>query len=66
MQEQLKSCPFCGSNEIVLSNWGLYRCWCTNCLAKSSDNIRTKDAVEAWNRRYEQHEEIDFDYGAED
>ena len=47
----LKPCPYCGSKDIVLSNWGMYRCWCTSCGAKTSDCIRRKDAIEAWNRR---------------
>lgn len=51
MSNELKPCPFCGSGDIVLSNWGLYRCWCTKCLAKTADEIRAKDAVDAWNRR---------------
>lgn len=53
-RQELKPCPFCGSTEIVLSNWGLYRCWCTNCLAKTDDEILEKDAIKAWNRRAEE------------
>ena len=48
---ELKRCPFCGGNNIMVSNWGLWRCWCMDCLAKSADEIRKKDAIEAWNRR---------------
>lgn len=51
MDTKLKPCPFCGSNEIRLTNWGLYRCWCVKCLAQASDEISKKNAVEAWNRR---------------
>ena len=49
----LKPCPFCGSEQIILSNWGMFRCWCSECLAKTTDCIRAKDAIAAWNRRAE-------------
>lgn len=49
----LKPCPFCGSKNIRVTNWGMYRCWCADCLAKTADEIREKDAKEAWNRRAE-------------
>ena len=39
---ELKRCPFCGGNNIMVSNWGLWRCWCMDCLAKSADEIRKK------------------------
>lgn len=48
---ELKPCPFCGSTEIVLSNWGMFRCWCTKCRAKTDDMLLEIDAVLAWNRR---------------
>lgn len=48
---ELKPCPFCGSADVVLSNWGLFRCWCTNCLAKTADTLSRKEAIQAWNRR---------------
>lgn len=50
---ELKPCPFCGSKNVVVSNWGLWRCWCQECLAKTSDEIKRADAIEAWNRRAE-------------
>lgn len=52
-RQKLKPCPFCGGDKIRLTNWGLYRCWCANCLAQAADEISEKDAVEAWNRRVE-------------
>lgn len=51
MAEKLKPCPFCGSKNILLTNWGLWRCWCKDCLAKTSDELKKIDAIEAWNRR---------------
>ena len=52
-RQKLKPCPFCGGDKIRLTNWGLYRCWCANCLAQAADEISKKDAVEAWNKRVE-------------
>lgn len=48
---ELKPCPFCGSKNIRLTNWGLYRCWCSDCLAQAADSISKKEAIKAWNRR---------------
>lgn len=53
MHEELKPCPFCGGENIIVSNWGMWRCWCRDCGAKSNDEIYRKDAVNAWNRRTE-------------
>lgn len=29
----------------------MWRCWCPECLAKTADMLRERDAIEAWNRR---------------
>lgn len=50
-QEILLPCPFCGSRKIILSNWGMWRCWCSECLGKGDDELRRHDAVRDWNRR---------------
>ena len=50
-QEILLPCPFCGSRKIILSNWGMWRCWCSECLGKGDDELRRRDAVRDWNRR---------------
>lgn len=44
-------CPFCGSHKIRTSNWGMWRCWCTECLCKSDDELRERDAIKKWNTR---------------
>lgn len=44
-------CPFCGSEKVVLSNWGMWRCWCSECLGKSEDELRQHDAIKHWNAR---------------
>lgn len=42
-------CPFCGSENIVISNWGLWRGWCQECLGKSDDQLSQADAIRKWN-----------------
>lgn len=44
-------CPFCGSENIVISNWGLWRVWCQVCLGKSDDQLSQADAIRKWNTR---------------
>lgn len=48
---ELKPCPFCGNQKIMLTNCGLWACWCTKCLANGGYDIFKKDAIEKWNRR---------------
>lgn len=45
------ACPFCGSANIRTSNWGMWRCWCSECRAKSDDHLRERDAIKQWNTR---------------
>lgn len=47
----LKPCPFCGNQEIRVTSWGLWHCWCPICLSKTADCVLKKNAIEAWNRR---------------
>lgn len=44
-------CPFCGSENTVISNWGLWRVWCQECLGKSDDQLSQADAIKKWNTR---------------
>ena len=44
-------CPFCGNKNILISNWGMWRCWCPECLGKSDDSLRERDAIKHWNTR---------------
>ena len=44
-------CPFCGNKNILISNWGMWRCWCPECLGKSDDSLRERDAIKRWNTR---------------
>ena len=45
-------CPFCGNTNIRTSNWGMWRCWCPKCMAKSDDCLRERDAIRQWNVRH--------------
>lgn len=47
----LLPCPHCGSNNIILSNWGMFRCWCPDCHAKGEDCLSPIDAAKQWNHR---------------
>lgn len=44
-------CPFCGNKNIRISNWGMWRCWCPECLGKSEDSLRERDTIKHWNTR---------------
>lgn len=44
-------CPLCGNTNIITSNWGMWRCWCPECRAKSDDCLRERDAIKQWNTR---------------
>ena len=44
-------CPFCGNKNILISNWGMWRCWCPECLGKSDDSLRERNAIKHWNTR---------------
>lgn len=44
-------CPFCGSQKIIMSNWGMWRCWCYNCKSKADDTLSERDALKSWNTR---------------
>ena len=44
-------CPFCGNDKNIISNWGMFRCWCPNCLAKAEDSLTRNNAIKSWNTR---------------
>lgn len=44
-------CPFCGNENNIISNWGMFRVWCPHCKAKSEDTLTTRDALKSWNAR---------------
>ncbi|MFR8012073.1 MAG: Lar family restriction alleviation protein [Clostridia bacterium] len=44
-------CPFCGSKKIIRSNWGMWRCWCSDCKSAAGDALSARDALKNWNTR---------------
>lgn len=44
-------CPFCGNENNIISNWGMFRIWCPHCKAKSEDTLTTRDALRTHNAR---------------
>lgn len=55
MENKLKSCPFCKSNNVSPNDF-LYaiRLWsvhCLSCGAQGPDGHTKQEAIEAWNRR---------------
>ena len=44
-------CPFCGNENNIISNWGMFRVWCPHCKAKSEDTLTMRDALKSWNAR---------------
>ena len=52
---ELKPCPFCSGEGIVISraHHNDLRCFvpCRSCMAETKLFYKTGDAIEAWNRR---------------
>ena len=54
MTEQLKPCPFCGSNNCVIGKWHPTDCYCVECQdcgAMSTECINKQYVIKAWNNR---------------
>lgn len=51
MTENLKSCPFCGSEAKCIEFYGLYHVICCNCHIAGKDCPTRESAVSAWNAR---------------
>ncbi|MBX2848915.1 MAG: Lar family restriction alleviation protein [Acidiferrobacterales bacterium] len=50
----LKPCPFCGSDNVMVDNIVLNDCFtafCGDCISKSTNFPDFNDAVDAWNNR---------------
>lgn len=68
---ELKPCPFCGGKPYhYFFNDGFFnyaRVECKKCGVMLTQVRRIgTEAIEAWNRRYAEPKEIEFDYEAED
>lgn len=55
MTDKLKPCPFCGSENVHLSNWSDQAyVYCADCLVKTEVYLHgncAEKAIEVWNRR---------------
>lgn len=52
MNQELKPCPFCGSNHILFREQvGAYEIYCPECDASAGIRKTFEDAAEAWNNR---------------
>ena len=66
---ELKPCPFCGGEAFIYysgspSNGSFAEVICRECKCQTL-RLRGDKAIEAWNRRHEPSQELEFDYGAE-
>ena len=52
MSTKLKSCPFCGSEEIMIAKLRTYHyVYCEHCHTSTHEMSLDKDVVERWNTR---------------
>ena len=57
MPAKLKPCPFCGSEEIYISqrtdiyHKPTYAVWCGGCGVRTEDYTRKQYVIRVWNRR---------------
>lgn len=51
MSEELKLCPFCGSDDVELIEGNLRYVTCNNCCGTGPDCHSGYEATEAWNTR---------------
>lgn len=57
MNEELKPCPFCGGNKVVLTTFvnefciNIYQVICCNCNCCGALKRSGEKAIEMWNRR---------------
>lgn len=54
-EPELKACPFCGGEAAVTGRWREYAIECVECPTMTTYYKTPEEAVEAWNRRAEEH-----------
>lgn len=54
-EPELKACPFCGGEAAVTGRWREYAIECVECYTMTTYYKTPEEAVEAWNRRAEEH-----------
>lgn len=48
---ELLPCPFCGGAARLVDTRTQCYVWCTECLSRGPDLVKTQEAIDAWNRR---------------
>lgn len=53
MDEEIKGCPFCGSDEVEICRTNENACWvqCAECGADAESAPKREQALANWNRR---------------
>ena len=52
MSEEIKPCPFCGSEDVeVFPNYGRYFAACCDCGSEGPNKERKEEAIRKWNQR---------------
>ena len=52
MSEEIKPCPFCGSEDVeVFPNYGHYFAACCDCGSEGPNKERKEEAIRKWNQR---------------
>lgn len=56
---ELLSCPFCGSEALVIKYDGKFAVVCSGCVTQTEFKMSAAEAIAAWNRRHPMVEEGD-------
>jgi Lar family restriction alleviation protein len=53
MSEELKPCPFCGENKLILQEIIANNCYvkCLLCITDGPVGENEQEAIDAWNKR---------------
>jgi Lar family restriction alleviation protein len=55
MTENIKCCPFCGADEVLICRTNPNACWieCADCGATAASSSTREGAIDNWNDRVE-------------